>query len=81
MDHFTEYAIFYVAAYNEDDDRIRLANYAARRVNEWARGEVPARDLRPFVLQGENRRDQLVVETNWKDLDASKGFIPNDTDY
>lgn len=74
IDYFTEYAITHIAEYREPDERVMLANHAARRVNEWARGEISA-DLRPFVLTGQ---DRALRETRWDTENRGKGYVPPD---
>jgi len=65
VDDFTAYAIGHVDSELMDaEERVFLANHAARRVLEWARGERKATTLVPFRMVGDTL-DRRVRESSW----------------
>ena len=68
VDDFTLYAVEHIGHQKDPSERVRLANHCARRVGEWARGELKPKELMPFRMFGRDL-DRRLVERDWAEIE------------
>lgn len=61
VDWFCEYAVDHVHAYGSLSMRIHAADYASRRLLDWARGDAKPSDLKAFDLTSDGDGGYLVI--------------------